>query len=81
MDIEYNIRLVLDSIKSLPMRDRESIIELLDHNEWGGALETLCAAIYEDKLNISQETYSLIEEVGLEMEMDSNNWGNIKPIE
>ncbi|MNT68056.1 hypothetical protein D3C72_2062520 [compost metagenome] len=81
MDIENTIGLALDSIKSLPMRDKESIIELLDHNEWGVALETLCAAIYEDKLAISQETYSLIKEVGLEMEMEPYNWENIKPLE
>ncbi|WP_148927486.1 MafI family immunity protein [Paenibacillus methanolicus] len=64
MDIETKIFKLLDSIKSLSMRDKESIQELLEHNEWGVALETLCASIFEDKLDISQDTYLLIKEVG-----------------
>ncbi len=81
MDIENKIRMALDSFENLPIRDREFILELLVHNEWGVALETLCAVIYEDKLIISQEIYSLIEKVGLEMEMDSTNWVKVKPLE
>jgi hypothetical protein len=81
MEIENKIRLALDSVESLLIRDREFILELLDHNEWGVALEILCAVIFEDKLKISQEIYSLIEGVGIEMEMDSNNGIKAKPLE
>ncbi|MFD0680352.1 MULTISPECIES: MafI family immunity protein [unclassified Paenibacillus] len=52
----------------------QSKLELLEHNEWGIALENLCATIFEENLPISVFIYTEIKCVGEVMEMDSSIW-------
>jgi len=46
--------------------------------EWGLALETLCDFLYEDDLPISLKAYNLLQEVGLILEIDRQNWEILK---
>ena len=59
-------------------KDRENIDEYLDHNEWGLAIEVLCAVIQESNIKISQENYEIINMIGNQMELDHKLWSALE---
>lgn len=56
----------------------EEIEELLLHDEWGMAYETLCSEIQEEKLQVSRDIYSQIVYIGKDLEIDPWYWEEIK---
>ncbi|MDF2866440.1 MAG: hypothetical protein K0R72_1258 [Clostridia bacterium] len=51
-------------------KDIESITEYLKYDEWGIAFEILCSAIISDSINVSNQEYVEIKEIGEYMKMD-----------
>jgi hypothetical protein len=81
MDIEHRLKEIVDGISGLPARDRDEIRDLLTtHNEWGVALETLCAAIRDEQLGITQATYDAIRHAGEDMELEPATWEELAPL-
>lgn len=74
MNIEKEIRNVTAEITELPQADIATVTELLEHNEWGVALEHLCATIIEEGILIPETMFDLIKKLGEEMELKSMNW-------
>jgi|GEM_PF-5858062 hypothetical protein len=56
----------------------DDIDELLSHDEWGIAYETLCSEIYNKGIALDRESYLLIVSMGKIMEMSPWFWENIK---
>ncbi len=63
---------------NLSFDDIKSIVEYLDHNEYGVALEQLCSAIEQERIKIAYNDYLLIKQMGEQMEMDKSLWERIK---
>ena len=74
MNLENNIRAIMEQMKNLPQIDRDHIIEYLDHNEWGIAVEHLCSSIREEKILLSESLYEKIRQVSEQMEI----WNDIR---
>lgn len=66
---EAVLRGVLAGAPALTDEDRSSILEYLDHNELGLALETLCSAIKIGAVTITPSQYEAIARVQAEMNM------------
>lgn len=80
MDMNQKISRIVSQISQLPKKDKDDIDELLRHDEWGVALETICGTLSEDKISISQAIYEAIRVAGQEMEMESATWEVLKPL-
>ncbi|MEP0873681.1 MafI family immunity protein [Trichocoleus desertorum AS-A10] len=65
---------LLSVSSTLTKNQIEAVQEYIYVGEWGLALETLCSFLYEKDAEISQESYRLIEEVGIDLRIDSNIW-------
>ncbi|WP_424769362.1 MafI family immunity protein [Paenibacillus sp. sgz302251] len=74
MNVEEEIKQIIDQVIELPRRDRTFILELLEHREWGVALEHFCAAVTQERIQITNELYKHIEVVSREMDM----WDDIR---
>jgi hypothetical protein len=59
---------------NIPDKDSDTVLEYLEHDEWGIAIEHLCATIIEEGILISESLFDLIKNIGEEMELDSMNW-------
>ncbi|MCM3629482.1 MafI family immunity protein [Paenibacillus glycanilyticus] len=68
MNIEKELTQILEQFK-LPQDDKTFITELIEHREWGVALEYLCAAIVQEKIIISKELYKQIASTAKKMDM------------
>ncbi|MFC4776216.1 MafI family immunity protein [Paenibacillus sp. GCM10023252] len=79
MDITKEILEIVNMTTELPQEDFDFILELLEHDEWGVAFETLCAAILEEGLPIAQETYTKLESLCHAMGMDKSDLLQIVP--
>ncbi|PIE01342.1 MAG: hypothetical protein CSA81_12220 [Acidobacteria bacterium] len=51
-------------------RDLINARDLLEHDEWGEALDIFCCQLYEYSIPISQDTFSLIQETWRLMDVD-----------
>jgi len=80
MEIVQEIVQILELISCLSNKDFNDVNELLDHNEWGIAFELLCSALFQDKIQISQEAYEKIENAGKVMELDYSLWEVLRPL-
>ncbi|MGE8034836.1 MafI family immunity protein [Lysinibacillus sp. NPDC093692] len=58
----------------LPQKDRITVLEYLEHREWGVALEHLCATICEENILISENVVHLIKDTSQQMDI----WDEIK---
>ncbi|MGE7998411.1 MafI family immunity protein [Lysinibacillus sp. NPDC093190] len=58
----------------LPQKDRITVLEYLEHREWGVALEHLCATICEENILISENVVHLIKDISQQMDI----WDEIK---
>ena len=61
----------------LPARDIEFARELVEHREWGLALETVCTQLHEFDVAIPRSSYSLVRSAGQQMDMDSRVWESL----
>ncbi|WP_336770990.1 MafI family immunity protein [Paenibacillus sp. MMO-58] len=73
MSMVIQISNILEQI-TIPDKDRDEILEYLDHNEWGIALEHLCATIIEEDILITESLFDLIKKIGEEMKLDTMTW-------
>jgi hypothetical protein len=78
MEMAERILKIVDRISDLPVSDRDSINELLEHDEWGVALETLCGALYEEEIKIPRTAFEEIKAAGEEMELEPSLWENLQ---
>jgi threonine aldolase len=71
MNYEKEIVIIVKKFEGkLPPEDIKSIISLAEHSEWGQALDNLCTQIEEYNLFLSMNTFSKIEEMVREMNLD-----------
>ena len=47
--------------------------------EWGLAFDIMCENLYEYELPISQQTYKLLEDIGLSLHFEKDYWEMLKP--
>ncbi|MBN69943.1 MAG: hypothetical protein CME32_11785 [Gimesia sp.] len=81
LDIVQGIYSILEEIgDSLPSENVIDTKELLEHNEWGEALDLLCTQLYEYDVEISSSTYEKIEWLGEKMEMEPKVWTILKDL-
>lgn len=52
----------------------ESVSSDIYAGEWNLALETLCAILYQEKVLIPSKLYSLLQEIGSILAMESSIW-------
>lgn len=78
LDLIRQIKNIIEGMGELSKNDIQAINELLMHDEWGVALEHLCASIMEDKINISNEQFIEIGNIGEAMEMEGSLWEELK---
>ncbi|MGE7274883.1 MafI family immunity protein [Brevibacillus panacihumi] len=78
MEMGQRILKIIDLISDLPARDRNSLNELLEHDEWGVALESLCGALCEEKIKITRTIFEEIKATGGEMELESSLWESLE---
>ena len=78
--IEAKFRNLLDKLRSgFSALETGEVTTFLEAGEYGIALETLCSIIIEEKKSVTEEVYTLIDELGRQMEMDSSTWSRIRP--
>lgn len=75
---EIIVNLFESNQEFLPPEDVESISELIEYGEGGIAFENLCTQLYEYDCPITQESYSLIEEIGRGLHLNEKRWLNLK---
>jgi hypothetical protein len=68
------LKSIVKALEGLPQKDRVTVLELLDHREWGVALEHLCATICEENVPISDSILQQIKEVSQQMDI----WNEIR---
>jgi hypothetical protein len=54
------------------------ILELIDANEWGIALEFIYDFLDDEEVSISRHIYNLIQQLATMMEMDTRDWQAIE---
>ncbi|GGI11665.1 MafI family immunity protein [Gottfriedia solisilvae] len=74
MNLNSQIKNIVEGMSELSKNDIQAINELLVHDEWGVALEHLCASLIEDNINISNEQFIEIRNIGEKMKMESSLW-------
>lgn len=78
MDYDTVIREILKEMNQIPKKDFESIDEYLENNEWGIAVETLCAVIRDENIEITSSNLNKIKLISEEMELESYSWKEIE---
>jgi hypothetical protein len=61
------IKNIVQQVDGLPKNDRVSVLEYLEHREWGVALEHFCAAVYEEKIHLDESVLLQIKDVSIKM--------------
>lgn len=69
---------IIEQIVELSDIEKDEVFEFLEHNEWGIALETLCANLVEEDIVTTSHVFKQIEKVGKHMEMDSFTWEGVR---
>lgn len=78
MNIVNKITSIIQQVNQLSYIDKSRIQEYLEHDEWGIALEELCAAIYEDKIYITKSIFQHIKETAEQMELEPETWEGLR---
>jgi len=68
---------ILNKIEGFPQKDKKNVDDLIEHNEWGVALEIICSVILQEKIMVSKRVYDEIINVGNEMKMEPCLWKGI----
>ena len=77
MELNNLLKEIGKNITNFPLEDEESILEFLEHDEWGIALEVICSVIEQEGIPIDKDIFSKNEEAGIFMEMDKSLWVEI----
>jgi len=77
MELNKLLKEIVKNITNLPLKDEKDILEFIEHEEWGIALETICSVIEQEDIPVDKDIFSKIEEAGLYMEMDKSLWEEI----
>ena len=82
MSIEVKRQVLSELFKtiktSVSNSSAEFILELIDADEWGEALETIYDLIGDDEISISRHTYNLIQQLASMMELNTRNWCSLE---
>ena len=74
---ESEIRNMIDCFHDMPQQDVDSMIELLDHGEWGVAFEILCSTLVQEKIPIDTAMFRKIEHIGRQMNFEEILWSGM----
>lgn len=77
MELNNLLKEIVKNITSLPLKDEKDILEFIEHEEWGIALEIICSVIEQDNIVIDKDIFSKIERAGIHMGMDKLLWEEI----
>ncbi|WP_047982129.1 MafI family immunity protein [Ornithinibacillus contaminans] len=77
MELSNLLKEIVKNINNLPLKDEKDILEFIEHEEWGIALETICSVIEQEDIPVDEDIFSKIEVAGLYMEMDKSLWEEI----
>ncbi|AEH46537.1 MafI family immunity protein [Parageobacillus thermoglucosidasius] len=77
MNLNILLKEIVRNITNLPLKDEKDILEFIEHEEWGLALETICSVIEQEDITIDKDIFSKIKEAGIYMEMDKSLWEGI----
>ncbi|MFJ6207363.1 MafI family immunity protein [Lysinibacillus sp. NPDC092081] len=77
MELNNLLKEILKKITNFPSEDEKNVLEFLEHDEWGIALEVICSVIEQEGIPIDKDIFSKIEEAGIFMEMDKSLWAEI----
>lgn len=66
--------------ESLPAENIADARDLIDHGEYGVALELVCTQLYEYDVPVPTETYRLIEQCGRIMQMNEASWAFLEEL-
>jgi hypothetical protein len=66
---------LIDSVKSLlPQSDIDNATEMIEHNEFGIGFNIICEQLFEHDIEISEEDYQKIVEIGQKIELPDSKW-------
>ncbi|MFJ8087186.1 MafI family immunity protein [Lysinibacillus sp. NPDC095746] len=77
MELNNLLKEIVKNITKFPLEDEERVLEFLEHDEWGIALEVICSVIEQEGIPVDKDIFSKIEEAGIFMEMDKTLWVEI----
>ena len=80
-DTEGLLRRAAILITSISDSQQADIVEYIDANELGLALDTLCAFLYEDDLHLSHEAYHLLAKAGNALGIEMRVWEKLKDLD
>ena len=63
---------------NLSENSAEFILELIDANEWGVALETIYDLLGDSEISVSINAYNLIQQLASMMEMNTRDWHSLE---
>ncbi|MCK6463170.1 MafI family immunity protein [bacterium] len=77
--IKTRITTILEEAKKgLSDADYKEALSLIEHNEFGVALELVCDQLFEHNAKISQSLYQDIILIATEMELDGKRWRTLQ---
>lgn len=78
MDIEQELLTTINEIYNIPQLCKDEILEyIIQHGEYGIALEDLCSVIEQERISLSRAIYDKIIALGVEMELDPSLWNRL----
>ena len=78
-DEKYFLSELFQIIKpNLSKNSAEFIIELIDANEWGVALETIYDLLGDNEVSVSRNVYNLIQQLASMMKMNTRDWRSLQ---
>ncbi len=80
MNIKNEVLKLADQISILNSRDKEMIIQDLNHNEAGIAFEHIVGKILINKYLISREIFNSIKDLSKKMDFDNTTWERLIPL-
>lgn len=77
--LKTGVMQVLESCRGLiPNAELDGMIELVDHDEWGIALENLCTQLHEHGAALDELTLQKIERLGSQMRLSPDHWVKLR---
>lgn len=79
--IENTIRQLINDVGfTLPPQNVADANDLLDHREWGEALDLICTQLFEYDVKVTSGVYYRIKSVGEIMKMPQATWEILKEL-
>jgi hypothetical protein len=78
--LEQKLNAVVTAVgPQLSTMDAHDIREFITAGEYGLAFDLLCHALLQSHHPVTAEAYTLIDQLGRQMELDPRTWEAIKP--